>query len=63
MHKFIRLKNNLGCRVFSDNDDCTLHVYADDQDFDSESTYIHVVNYSDVRADYREDLCFYKKGE
>ena len=60
MDTIIKLTTGIKVKIWSDNEDCTLHVFDADTSFDPYSTYLTVVNYSEVAKEYRKELAFYK---
>lgn len=56
----VKLKTGLKVKVWSDNPDCTLHVYDAGIDFDPEVNITTKVNYSDIHPDDLKKLAFYK---
>ena len=59
-NKIVELKNGSKVVIWSDNEDCTLHVYDAESDYDSDFDSLELINYSDVKAVYLKDLAFYR---
>lgn len=60
MNTIIRLTNGQKVKVWSDNSNCTLHVFDVEIEFDADTTMTTQIPYSTVHPDDMKKLAFYK---